>query len=360
MLEPVAPIRPAIGDYQPSVTAANNHTAQYHAAYGDDAVVPPYTPLRPSDLSNAGKTSYKDDVEDFKSLFDEYKILDQKYQREKNNLAQITDFIRSSVSAHLFTNCCKPSQPYRSWITKLSATVGVRTEDELHKARDRYQQAIRPMRAAIQWDTWLTEVDHAVTEAKAAGVPDCLNDQFIKNDFAKATAKHFQGWTISFMENGLPDATVTATDMFLRFRKQASLIYPVKSKSNKASFAAGGPTLAGKEADDNYEARPKKGQGRNQRQKRQQRDDDTIDYTPLKCEACDGHHELSKCWYVMPETAPPDWRARESVKKMAQERISNNAELQDRIRATKRPRSRTSGLKKTHSAAPTIEPTSED
>ncbi|KAK1907543.1 hypothetical protein P3342_005870 [Pyrenophora teres f. teres] len=179
-----------------------------------------FVPTRVSDLSNTGKASYKEDVEDYKGRLEAYKIEDTKYQRERNHLAQVTDFIRTTVSAHLFTNCCKPSQPYRDWITKLAAT-----------------------------DTWLTEVDHAVTEGRATGVPECLNDQFIKKDFVSSVSKHFSTWTTSFIVHGLRDPTVTATEMFLQFRQNAQLMHPSKSRSNKAAFAAGGPTLDNEEPD---------------------------------------------------------------------------------------------------------------
>ncbi|KAK1918622.1 hypothetical protein P3342_001541 [Pyrenophora teres f. teres] len=223
---------------------------QYQSEHPLSATTPPsFVPTRVSDLSNTGKASYKEDVEDYKGRLEAYKIEDTKYQRERNHLAQVTDFIRTTVSAHLFTNCCKPSQPYRDWITKLAATVGVRAEDELDKARTRYHEAIRPIRAVTQWDTWLTEVDHAVTEGRATGVPECLNDQFIKKDFVSSVSKHFSTWTTSFIVHGLRDPTVTATEMFLQFRQNAQLMHPSKSRSNKAAFAAGGPTLDNEEPD---------------------------------------------------------------------------------------------------------------
>jgi hypothetical protein len=67
----------------------------------------------------------------------------------------------------------------------------VRAEDELNKARTRYHEAIKLMRVVTQWDTWLTEVDHAVTEGRATGVLECLNDWFIKKDFVLLVLKHF-------------------------------------------------------------------------------------------------------------------------------------------------------------------------
>ncbi|KAE8853014.1 hypothetical protein HRS9122_00006 [Pyrenophora teres f. teres] len=354
LIEPRAVTRPEVDAYQPSTAAINAYTTQYQSEHPLSATTPPFVPTRVSDLSNTGKALYKEDVEDYKGRLEAYKIEDTKYQRERNHLAQVTDFIRTTVSAHLFTNCCKPSQPYRDWITKLAATVGVRAEDELDKARTRYHEAIRPMRAVTQWDTWLTEVDHAVTEGRATGVPECLNDQFIKKDFVSSVSKHFSTWTTSFIVHGLRDPTVTATEMFLQFRQNAQLMHPSKNRSNKAAFAAGGPTLDNEEPDNEK----KRGRGHNT-QKRQHayRGGST---SSQKCKACDGFHTLSKCWYAFPDTAPEGWQPRDHITKMVKDRISSTPDLEDDVRSSKRPRSRTPVIKKSRSATLTIEPTSEE
>jgi hypothetical protein len=133
------------------------------------------------------------------------------------------------VFAHLFANCCKADKPYRGWIIILKSTVGVRTEDELVKARMRYHDALKLMRVVTYWNTWLIEVDHAVTEGSATGLPECLTNQFIKADFVLAVSKHFPTWVTLFIVHGLCNATVTATEMFLQFRQNAQLMHPVNS-----------------------------------------------------------------------------------------------------------------------------------
>jgi hypothetical protein len=228
----------------------------------------------------------------------------------------------------------------------------VRDEDELDKTRTRYHDALKPMRNVNQWDIWLTEIDHAVTEGKAVGVPECLNDQFIKKDFVSSVSRHFSTWTTSFIVHGLRDTSVTATEMFLQFRQNAQLMHPTKNKSTKGSFAAGGPTLNDEEPDTNDRKR-----GR--RQKRQQPSSGSL-YPSQKCKACDGFHPLSKCWYAFPNTAPEEWTPREHITRMVKDRISQTADLQEDIRSTKRPRSKTPAIKKSQSATPTIEPMPEE
>jgi hypothetical protein len=79
LVEPHAPDRPEIDSYQLSTAAINAYTTQYQADHLD-AAVPPFVPLRVSDLSNNGKASYKEDMEDFKERFEAYKMKESKFQ----------------------------------------------------------------------------------------------------------------------------------------------------------------------------------------------------------------------------------------------------------------------------------------
>jgi hypothetical protein len=142
--------------------------------------------------------------------------------------------------------------------------------------------------------------------------------------------------------------------MFLQFRENAELMHPAKSRSNKAAFAAGGPTLDNEEPDNEK----KRGRGRNTQKRPQPYGGGSS--SSQRCKACDGFHTLSKCWYAFPDTAPEDWRPRDHITKMVKDRISNTPDLQDDVRSTKRLRSKTPVIKKSQSATPTIEPTSEE
>jgi hypothetical protein len=74
-----APDCPEIDSYQLSTTAINAYTTQHQADH-PDAAVPPFVPLHVSDLSNNGKASYKEDIEDFKERFEAYKMKESKFQ----------------------------------------------------------------------------------------------------------------------------------------------------------------------------------------------------------------------------------------------------------------------------------------
>ncbi|KAF1828058.1 hypothetical protein BDW02DRAFT_513408 [Decorospora gaudefroyi] len=368
LVEPRAVTRPEVDSYQPSTAAINAYTTQYQLEHPHAAHTPPFVPTRVSDLSNTGKASYKEDVEDYKGRFEAYKMEDTKYQRERNNLAQVTDFIRTTVSAHLFTNCCKPSQPYREWIAKFAATVGVRAEDELDKARTRYHEAMKPMRVVTHWDTWLTEVDHAVTEGRATGVPECLNDQFIKKDFVSAVSKHFSTWVTSFIVHGLRDVTVTATEIFLQFRQNAQLMHPTAAFAlDNASFLAGGESHQSHEGDAQHaKSAPSKSRGRHRNQRPTGRNNAGLkrpsDHEPTraegtKCPACSQRHALKDCYYMHPDHAPAWWKPNQAVTELIQYKRKHNTAFIGLLRGQSRPRSKTPVVfKQSHTPTPeTIE-----
>ncbi|KAG9382266.1 hypothetical protein A1F94_007920 [Pyrenophora tritici-repentis] len=88
-------------------------------------------------------------------------------------------------------------------------------------------------------------MDHAITEGKALGIPECQDEEFIKEDFVKAVLKPSPEWTTAFMAGGNKDPRVTVP---------------------KAAFVASGPQLNGEDADDAAEKAPgKRGRGKAER-----------------------------------------------------------------------------------------------
>lgn len=324
--------------------AINLHAIQYRQALGDDtAEVPPYVPVRPSDLHASAKASYKEDTDHYRMQMDEFKMLNQRYEQEQARLSKLTDYIKKTVSQHLGYNCCKAGLSYREWIEDLAATVGIDKDDEAKRARDRYLEAKKPMRSLAQWEAWLSEMEHAITEGKALRIPECLDEKYIKEDFVKAVLKPAPEWTTAFMAGGSRDPLVTVRMMTRQFREYASLVHPIKHRAPKAAFAAGGPRFNGEDEDDNAEKAPgKRGRGKARKTPRPAKDG-------KQCKVCDQRHDLQDCWYAFPHTAPIGWKPRETTKTMAQHRIDSDADLEQEIRGAKKAKSRTPQIKKSQS-----------
>ncbi|KAG9380525.1 hypothetical protein A1F94_009420 [Pyrenophora tritici-repentis] len=103
---------------------------------------------------------------------EQYKSDRHRYEKEQSSFQHIMTLIQSSVSPHLLRTCCLPDKTLREWIANLQLTVGVDDETEKDRARERYLAALRPMRSAAQWDTWLAEYDQAATHAETYNVPE--------------------------------------------------------------------------------------------------------------------------------------------------------------------------------------------
>lgn len=350
--KPLAPELPDIENCQPNATLASQSD--------DDART---VPTKPSDLSTAGKKAYKEDVEYYKMKLEAYKIHDREYREEIASLEKVVLYIQATVSSHLQRNCCKPGEPIRKWIASLMVTAGVDKEDERDRARARYLQALRPMRQPSSWDIWLSEYDHAATEAETNNVAEVQSFHDVMRDFLVAIMKAAPTWGISFQEHRSRDADINRKEMMKRFREHMALLHPIKENSKGALLLlqdhhsllvvhpprvlTGTPLTLPKTR--HLTTNNKRGRGR-PRQKRsfgqsaiskQSSIDDTAAVGGLKCPACELRHSLKDCFYAFPEYTPEWFHPRPGFTAMVNYRIQNDSNLQEDMRKVKRLRSQT-------------------
>jgi hypothetical protein len=197
-IEPTFPSQPSIPRYEG------------RASLGFDDNGKRLLPERPSDLTQNG-------VEYYKMSLEEYKNKDKKYQKERASLDKLVVYIQQTVSPHLMKNCCKPGQPIRTWLATLKDTVGVDAKEERERARDRYLAALKSMRQASSWETWLAEYNHAATTAETEGVSEVQNIADVTRDFLRAIIKVAPTWEVTFKEHGRREKNMTRKEMMKRF-----------------------------------------------------------------------------------------------------------------------------------------------
>ncbi|KAK7178293.1 gag protein [Paraphaeosphaeria sporulosa] len=217
--------------------------AQYHPLPAFMAGNLGIEPSQLSHLSTQGAKAYKEDQEVYKILLEDYKITNREYQEEKVNLDKVVTYFQTTVSAHIQHNCCTPGSTIRQWVESLMITVGVDPQEEHRRARVRYLEALRPMRTPGQWSTWLSEYDHAATEAESNRVAEAVTQDSVKEDFVKAVRPIAPIWVATFQQHGREVATVTRKAMMKLFRDYMSFQHPNKGKQ-KGAFAAAGSYLA--------------------------------------------------------------------------------------------------------------------
>jgi hypothetical protein len=196
-------------------------------------------------------------------LLEKYKNKDKKYQEEQASLAKIVVYIQQTVSPHLMKNCCKPGQSIRTWLATLKDTVDIDAEEERERTRNQYLAALKLMRQASSWDTWLTKYDHAAMTAETEGVSEVQNIIDITQDFLRAILEVVPTWKIFFKEHGRYKKNMTCKEMMKRFQEHMSEHYPIKGKywggafvTDDASFlAADGNSILGTDRDASHAAK---------------------------------------------------------------------------------------------------------
>ncbi|KAG9377558.1 hypothetical protein A1F94_011961 [Pyrenophora tritici-repentis] len=169
-------------------------------------------PERLSELSSSGQKAFKEDLEYYRMSMEQYKSDRHRYEKEQSSFQHIMTLIQSSVSPHLLRTCCLPDKTLREWIANLQLTVGVDDETEKDRARERYLAALRPMRSAAQWDTWLAEYDQAATHAETYNVPELSQLSTTTKDFLAAVNKTAPIWATNFQDNGRGAFEIRAID----------------------------------------------------------------------------------------------------------------------------------------------------
>ncbi|KAI8942930.1 hypothetical protein NX059_000968 [Plenodomus lindquistii] len=350
-VKPVAERAPVIADYAPA-NASNT------------------SPRRITDLSTAGQKAFRDDLEYHKILLEQYKNDRHDYEKEQSSLQHIVAFIQSTVTPHLLRTCCLPDQSLRKWLISLEATIGIDEQLEQERARERYLQALKPMRTSAHWDSWLAEYDQAATEAEAYNVPEVLQINAVTKDFLTSVNKVANVWATTFQDSGRYQPGMNRKEMMKRYREYMMNNHPLKTGKSKASFIAAHDeashdTAEGEAHQDSTRdastvnsAPSRRGRPRNQRgndRKRQAERPPEGSYSSTKCLACGQRHALKDCYYLHEEKAPGWWKPNESVKELVKFKKEPDPELQGLIRSQSRPRTRTPTIKQSHTPTPEIE-----
>ena len=352
-IEPTYPVEPDIGLYERRTTLGLDES-------GNQII-----PTTASGLSAGGLKAWKDDIEYYKLRLEAFKHADKKYQEEKASLDKVVVLILQTVSTHLMKNCCEPGQSIRTWLNTLKDTVGIDAEEERERARDRYLTALKPMRQAGNWDTWLSEYDHAATTAETEGVAEVQNIHDIMRDFLRSIMKVAPTWEVAFKENGRREKNMTRKTMMKRFREHMSDHYPVKGRQQRGAFAAsdasflaaGGASTPGTDRDASHAAdsasstpttQGSRGRPRNKRnigqvtKSKWSSTEDTAAAGGAKCPACEQRHGLENCYYVHKEKAPKWFVPRSGIAAMVEYRLEHDTDLQEKLKAEKRSCTKTS------------------
>ncbi|KAG6258660.1 hypothetical protein E4U49_006211 [Claviceps purpurea] len=74
------------------------------------------------------------------------------YDNEQKAIQHMTELIQSTVAKHLMRTCCGPGQDLKQWMANVRLNYGLDVFYEREKARNRYHNALKPMRNINNWE----------------------------------------------------------------------------------------------------------------------------------------------------------------------------------------------------------------
>jgi len=204
------------------------------------------------------------------------------------------------------------------------------------------------MRAASQWEPWLTEYDQAATRAEALQVSKVRNIDDVTTDLLAAVSKVAPTWVTTFAGPGYDRTSNNRKKMMKLYRDHMNQFHPVKGKqksafaAGEASYLAGGATDQDtlRDASDVLNRAPSAQSQGNPGRSRQKRKYDGTQGTKSKqfpkrnpaaaggdCPACGQRHNLSDCYYAYPEKAPEWFRPNRIVANLVEYNLNKDSEL---------------------------------
>jgi hypothetical protein len=367
MAKPIEPTPPLVSLYEPAVTPRSTQSSstissrpgrgaaraatQESINLIDPPTRPVTTPTRYSELSQDGKEAYDGDAREFRMIFESYKIRDRNYRDERSNIAKIIQHLNTTVSPHLQVSCFEEHGTLRTWTANLQASVGVDLDEEIRRVRERYHEALKPMRNPQNWESWLSEYDQAATRAEALRIGDVMQSTLVVDDFLRAVSKIAPAWMATFTGAGSDRTKMERRQMMKLFREHMSLAHPTRGKHKSAFMTGEGAFATSGESDLNTQedapsvvnrapstvlnhrdfkrkmnapsGRPKPFPERN-----------TVDAVDI-CPACEQRHNISNCFYVIKNVEIPPWfKPNRQIAKLVQLKLKHDPDLQRIVEQT--------------------------
>ncbi|TXB98000.1 hypothetical protein FocTR4_00017148 [Fusarium oxysporum f. sp. cubense] len=313
-----------------------SHTAESQDGAPDDIQETANGTWSISDLTDQGQKIFQQDL-----TF--YQLQEKVFEKQKNALGTLQDWVIRTVSPSLIQTCCQSHESIYEWHRNLRARCGRTEADETKDARNRYLTLLRtaPKTVSQAAFKWLDQWEEAMAKGRQREVPETLHNSAWAWDFFSVTTYILPSWTASYKISSktlLQNRALSYRDVGNAFRNELQDAEATKGRVARGAFSA---SYAGEDPqDDEGDAHiiegqypsSKKGERKRQRspEKRQE------------CPACRLSHELAKCFYVFPNQAWKGFKPREKIQKKVKEALEEDSDLQAQVKALTRKKARTS------------------
>ncbi|THC87285.1 hypothetical protein EYZ11_013269 [Aspergillus tanneri] len=210
-------------------------------------------PFEPNDddIPPAGSTRSSSTTShaDYQLAWTIYRTRLEQYNKQQMDLNKVREWMQKTVSPHIYTVTCDPSEPLKEWYDNLQKNVGIDKSRIQDLAMELYQKALKtPKQKDIL--SWLNNWENAMQKATKAKLPVAsFPKQWIK-DFLGVVRPLNPVWVESYwiaQEEKIKTGDLSFRKVSQDFRDSLSRIPNASlAKIAKGSF---GPTFAAKEDD---------------------------------------------------------------------------------------------------------------
>ena len=105
-----------------------------------------------------------DESRNFQIAWNIYTVKEKAYSTQRANIRSLTDWVLEAVAQRYVDSSYVPTESLHEWYKKLKEHAGIRKGLDKKIARDKYQQAVTPLKKPPKdWNTWLDTWEEAIS-----------------------------------------------------------------------------------------------------------------------------------------------------------------------------------------------------
>ena len=133
------------------------------------------------------------------------------YDKQKDLIRKLKEWIGTNVSSHYQKTCCKPTESMTIWYENLKKAAGITKRSEKTNARDKYREALKPPKVG-DLGIWIDSWEQAMTIAKDKNVLATTEASVWFEDFLIAVGGILPTWVEAYGINKDPQVEDNSLD----------------------------------------------------------------------------------------------------------------------------------------------------
>jgi hypothetical protein len=269
------------------------------------------------------------------------------YDKQKDLIRKLKEWIGTNVSSHYQKTCCKPTESMTKWYENLQKAAGITKRSEKTNAREKYREALKTPKNE-DLNTWTDAWEQAMTIAKDKNVLATTEASVWFEDFLIAVGGILPTWVEAYGINKDPqvddntlDYRTVANDLRRVVAQTASRRARLQTGTSEISEGSFNSTL-----DEDATSRisikrkrdeqPELGLGESPgkvscvNEGIQEQTELVLGEFPGKvCRACEGYHLTRRCYYLFQDMAPKKWTPQPHLQKLVEQKLKDDPTLEE-------------------------------